>query len=92
MIVFEHVCIGSHPSSAMRAGERNMNQDTTDVDWNRFLCRVMEQWERLTEDDLDQLGGREELVAAVQRRYRVSKEEAERQVQVFENSNLFGRG
>ena len=67
-----------------------MNQETTGVQWNRFLDRVKERWAKLTDDELGRLGDRDELVGVVQRRYGLTKQEAEQQVQAFENSFRFG--
>jgi uncharacterized protein YjbJ (UPF0337 family) len=67
-----------------------MKQDTTDVQWNRFLDRVKDRWEKLTNDDLDRLAGRDELLGVVQQRYGVTKEEALQQVRAFENA--YGSG
>jgi uncharacterized protein YjbJ (UPF0337 family) len=68
-----------------------MDQDTTDAEWNQFLDRVKERWGRLTVDDLDQLGGRDELVAAVEQRYGVTKHEAAQQVRSFEDTYHCGQ-
>jgi uncharacterized protein YjbJ (UPF0337 family) len=67
-----------------------MKQDTTDVQWNRFLDRVKDRWEKLTNDDLDRLAGRDELLGVVQQRYGVTQEEALQQVRAFENA--YGSG
>jgi uncharacterized protein YjbJ (UPF0337 family) len=63
-----------------------MNQDTTASEWNQFLQRVKDRWDQLTDDDLDQLGGRDELVGVVQHRYGVTTNEAEHQVRAFEDT------
>lgn len=50
-------------------------------DWNRLKHEAQREWGRLTEEDLDLIGGeRTRLVGTVQRRYGVDRENAERQV------------
>jgi uncharacterized protein YjbJ (UPF0337 family) len=51
---------------------------------------VKDRWEKLTNDDLDRLAGRDELLGVVQQRYGVTKEEALQQVRAFENA--YGSG
>jgi uncharacterized protein YjbJ (UPF0337 family) len=67
-----------------------MKQDTTDADWNKFLERVKDHWHRLTADDLERLGSRDELLAAVKSRYGLRHDVAEKQVCEFEFA--FARG
>jgi uncharacterized protein YjbJ (UPF0337 family) len=64
-----------------------MNWDTVKGDWKQFRGKVKEQWGKLTDDDLDRIEGkRDQLVGAVQKRYGVAKEEAEKQLNDFETS------
>jgi len=57
-----------------------MNQDTLKGQWTQLKGQVREQWGKLTNDDLDQIQGREEqLVGKIQERYGVARDEAERQ-------------
>lgn len=50
-------------------------------DWNEAKGRVKEAWGDLTDDDLTAIDGRRDrLVGAIQKRYGVAQEEAERQV------------
>ncbi len=47
--------------------------------------QARQQWGKLTDDDLEQIGGhREELVGRVQERYGIEREEADRQVSEWE--------
>lgn len=49
--------------------------------WNDFTSEVAARWDRLTEDDIDEVGGdRDELVEEIQETYSVTREEAEAQV------------
>jgi len=46
-----------------------------------------EQWGDLTDDDLDRIEGkRDQLVGAVQKRYGIARDEADKQVRHFETS------
>ena len=58
-----------------------MNWDQIKADWKDVRGRVRVAWGKLTDDDLEQIrGNRDQLEAAVQKRYGVAKEEAQRQV------------
>lgn len=64
-----------------------MNWDTIQGDWKQFRGKVREQWGDLTDDELDRIEGRrDQLLGAVQKRYGIAREEAERQVRSFENT------
>ena len=48
----------------------------------------MAAWDNLSDDVLDQIAGRrDQLVARIQEAYGVSKEEAEQQIEAFEEAN-----
>lgn len=56
-------------------------------DWNQAKGRVKEAWGDLTDDDLTAIDGRRDrLVGAIQKRYGVAQEEAERQVDHWQGS------
>ena len=62
-----------------------MNWDRVQGNWKQFKGKVKEQWGKLTDDQLDVIGGkREQLAGRVQEVYGVSKDEAERQIADFE--------
>jgi uncharacterized protein YjbJ (UPF0337 family) len=64
-----------------------MNWDIAKGQWKQFRGQVKEQWGKLTDDDLDQIEGkRDQLLGAVQKRYGIAKDEAEGQINKFENS------
>jgi len=66
---------------------RTMNWDTVKGDWKQFRGKVKEQWGKLTDDDLDRIEGkRDQLLGAVQKRYGVARDEAEKQLQRFETA------
>jgi uncharacterized protein YjbJ (UPF0337 family) len=64
-----------------------MNWDTIKGQWKEIRGQVKEQWGKLTDDDLDRVEGkRDQLVGAVQKRYGIARDEAERQVKEFETA------
>jgi uncharacterized protein YjbJ (UPF0337 family) len=64
-----------------------MNWDTVKGQWKQIRGRVREQWGDLTDDDLDRIEGkRDQLVGAVQKRYGIARDEADKQVRHFETS------
>jgi uncharacterized protein YjbJ (UPF0337 family) len=64
-----------------------MNWDTVKGQWKQFRGKVKEQWGKLTDDDLDRIEGkRDQLLGAVQQRYGVAREEAEKQLREFESN------
>jgi uncharacterized protein YjbJ (UPF0337 family) len=64
-----------------------MNWDTVKGDWKQFQGKVKEQWGKLTDDDLNRIEGRrDQLAGAIQKRYGIEKDEAERQVAAFEQT------
>jgi uncharacterized protein YjbJ (UPF0337 family) len=55
--------------------------DRIKADWKDLKGKARVQWGKLTDDDVAQIqGNREQLEAAVERRYGVAKKEAQRQV------------
>lgn len=61
-----------------------MNWDQIEGQWKQLKGKAKEQWGKLTDDELAQIGGKkDQLVGAIQQRYGVAREEAERQVQDF---------
>ncbi len=65
-----------------------MNWDRVEGNWKQFKGKVKEQWGKLTDDQLDIIGGkREQLAGRVQEVYGVTKDEAERQISDFETRN-----
>jgi uncharacterized protein YjbJ (UPF0337 family) len=63
-----------------------MNWDQVRGQWMEARNVVRVQWGRLTDDDLDVIGGRREhLVGILQKRYGQLRTEIERQVSEFED-------
>ena len=62
-----------------------MNEPWIKGKWNEFKGKVQEQWGDLTDDDLDRAEGkRDQLIGAIQQRYGIAKEKAEKQVESWE--------
>jgi uncharacterized protein YjbJ (UPF0337 family) len=62
-----------------------MNPTTLKGNWNEIKGKVRERWGRLTNNDLEQIQGRsEQLLGKLQRAYGLTKDEAQRQVEAFE--------
>jgi uncharacterized protein YjbJ (UPF0337 family) len=64
-----------------------MNWDRISGNWKQFKGKVRTKWGKLTDDELDVIGGnREELVGKIQERYGLEKDKAEDEVKKFESS------
>lgn len=58
-----------------------MNWELIKADWKDLKGKARVQWAKLSDDELERVkGNREQLEAAVQRRYGLAKEEAAKQV------------
>jgi uncharacterized protein YjbJ (UPF0337 family) len=72
-------------SGSQQAKESIVNWDQIEGNWKQLKGKARQQWGKLTDDEIDQVGGkREELVGRVQERYGIAREEAERQVKSWE--------
>jgi uncharacterized protein YjbJ (UPF0337 family) len=61
-----------------------MNEDILQGKWKQLKGKALQQWGKLTDDDLDRIDGkREELVGVVQEKYGWAREEAEDEVDRF---------
>lgn len=64
-----------------------MNWDRIAGNWKQTKGKIREKWGKLTDDDLDVIGGRrEQLAGRLQSAYGIAKDEAERQINEFEKS------
>ena len=62
-----------------------MNSDIMAGDWKQVKGKVLEQWGKLTNDELDVLAGRrDQLVGKIQEHYGIAKDVAAAQVKDFE--------
>ncbi|MCE8013082.1 CsbD family protein [Halomonas daqingensis] len=58
-----------------------MNWDQIEGKWKEVKGKARTSWGELTDDELDQVGGKkDELIGKIQKRYGLEREEAERQV------------
>jgi uncharacterized protein YjbJ (UPF0337 family) len=65
-----------------------MNWDTVKGNWKQAKGKVKEQWGKLTDDEIDELEGKSEILAGkLQERYGLNREEAEREVRDFRTRN-----
>jgi uncharacterized protein YjbJ (UPF0337 family) len=63
-----------------------MAWDQIEGNWKQFKGKVKETWGDLTDDELDQIAGkRDVLLGKIQERYGVEKDEAERRLRDFED-------
>jgi len=61
-----------------------LNWDRIEGNWKQLKGKAKEQWGKLTDDQLDVIGGkRDQLVGKVQESYGIGKDEAEKQVNAF---------
>lgn len=63
-----------------------MAWDQIEGNWKQFKGKVKETWGDLTDDELDQVAGkRDVLLGKIQERYGIEKDEAERRLRDFED-------
>jgi uncharacterized protein YjbJ (UPF0337 family) len=61
-----------------------MNWDQIVGNWREAKGKLRSKWAKLTDDDLEAIGGRKDvLIGRLQQRYGHKKEEAEREVDTF---------
>ena len=64
-----------------------MNWDQVAGQWKQMKGKAKTEWAKLTDDDLNMIEGhRDQLVGRIQERYGIAKDEAERQVQDWHDS------
>lgn len=65
-----------------------MNWDIVQGNWKQFKGNVKAQWGKLSDDQLDVIDGkRVELAGKIQEAYGLTKDDAEKQIKAFEESN-----
>jgi uncharacterized protein YjbJ (UPF0337 family) len=68
------------------AKEHRMNWDRIQGNWKQLTGKVKEQWGKLTDDDIDRIAGkRDQLAGKLQESYGITKDEAEKQIDSFQN-------
>jgi uncharacterized protein YjbJ (UPF0337 family) len=61
-----------------------MNSDQLEGKWKQVKGEVREKWGKLTDDDMQIIGGRQEqLIGRVQQRYGIAREAATNEVDAF---------
>jgi uncharacterized protein YjbJ (UPF0337 family) len=61
-----------------------MNAEQIKGQWLQIKGEIRKQWGKLTDDELDQIAGEKDvLVGMLQKKYGITKEEAEKQVKNF---------
>lgn len=64
-----------------------MNWDQVEGKWKQMKGQVKTRWGKLTDDDLDVIAGqRDQLVGRIQERYGIAKDQAEREVEDWDNT------
>lgn len=64
-----------------------MNWDRIEGNWKQFRGSARQQWGKLTDDQLDVISGKRDLLAGkIQETYGVSKDEAEKQLVTWQNA------
>lgn len=68
--------------------EIEMDWNIVEGNWKQFKGKVRTQWGKLTDDQLDVIGGkRDQLMGKIQESYGITKDEAEKQIKDFEERN-----
>lgn len=58
-----------------------MNQDVFEGKWKEMRGQVKEWWGKLTDDDLERVGGKaDQLIGILQQKYGYTKEQAEKEL------------
>lgn len=65
-----------------------MSWEIIEGNWSQFKGHVKHQWDVLTDDHLDSIAGkRDHLIGKIQENYGIGQQEAEGQVQLWEDRN-----
>lgn len=66
-----------------------MNWDQIEGKWKQAKGAVKQKWGKLTDDDLDVIAGKQdELIGKIQERYGLTREEAQKQVDSWDFSDV----
>ncbi len=64
-----------------------MNKNTINGNWKVLKGKAKEKWGKLTDDDLDVIEGRrDQLSGAIEKRYGMAKDKANKEVDEFEKA------
>jgi uncharacterized protein YjbJ (UPF0337 family) len=68
--------------------EEWMNWDQIEGNWKQFKGKVREKWGKLTDDDIQVIGGKKDkLIGKLQEKYGIAQEEAEAELKRFEEED-----
>lgn len=57
-----------------------MNKDTAEGNWKQLKGKVRENWGKLTDDEVDEIGGRKDnFIGKIQEKYGLKRDEAEKE-------------
>lgn len=63
-----------------------MNWDRIEGNWKQFKGNALQQWGKLTDDRLDAIAGKRDLLLGkIQETYGISKDETEKQLAAWQN-------
>jgi uncharacterized protein YjbJ (UPF0337 family) len=66
--------------------EKFMNWDRIEGNWKQVTGRAKMQWGKLTDDDLEVIAGRRDMMSGkIQERYGIAKDVAEKQLSAWES-------
>ena len=64
-----------------------MNWDQIEGNWKQVKGVVRERWGKLTDDDVDVIAGKRDiLLGKIQEKHGIAREEAEKELKAFEDS------
>jgi uncharacterized protein YjbJ (UPF0337 family) len=64
-----------------------MNWDRIEGNWKQLKGEAKRQWGKITDDEFEQIAGtRDKLIGKLQERYGISKDDAERQVNTWQEA------
>ncbi|WP_305907075.1 CsbD family protein [Methylomarinum sp. Ch1-1] len=64
-----------------------MSWNQIEGNWKQFKGKAKETWGDLTDDELDQIAGKRDiLLGKIQEKYGIAQDEAEKRVKEFEDS------
>jgi uncharacterized protein YjbJ (UPF0337 family) len=62
-----------------------MSWNQVEGNWKQFKGKVKEKWGDLTDDEIDQIAGKRDiLIGKIQEKYGLAEDEAERRIKEFE--------